>query len=102
MQRWLHTDWKAGLNHLALAQHTAMTSIQSVVEVFTDNARVSVIFGALVLILAIISRSRNTKRPPLLNDTIPYVSNTIQYLTDAGRFLDRVTYVALSCQKDLH
>ncbi|KAI0179259.1 cytochrome P450 [Hypoxylon sp. FL1284] len=36
-------------------------------------------------------RQRNTIGPPTLDETIPYVSNTIQYLTDMGTFIDRVT-----------
>ncbi|KAF5230621.1 hypothetical protein FAUST_9712 [Fusarium austroamericanum] len=35
-------------------------------------------------------RSSNSNQPPRLQDKIPYITNTIQYLTDAGRFIDRV------------
>lgn len=37
-------------------------------------------------------RSSNSNQPPRLQDKIPYITNTIQYLTDAGRFIDRVKY----------
>ncbi|KAK2732572.1 Cholesterol 7-alpha-monooxygenase 2 [Colletotrichum kahawae] len=34
-----------------------------------------------------------TKQPPRLKETVPFVSNTYQYLSNAGAFIDRVTYV---------
>lgn len=37
-------------------------------------------------------RSSNSNQPPRLQDKIPYITNTIQYLTDAGGFIDRVKY----------
>ncbi|EUC42425.1 hypothetical protein COCMIDRAFT_103526 [Bipolaris oryzae ATCC 44560] len=67
-----------------------MISIQSIVYSFNGNAKLSFAIGIIVAFLAFIFRSRNANRPPRLPDTIPYISNTIQYLTDAGRFLDRV------------
>jgi len=55
----------------------------------------SLAIGSIVL-LGLHLRSRNSKGPPQLNDTIPYVTNTIQYLTDAGTFMDRAKQVVLS------
>ncbi|KAK3685170.1 cytochrome P450 [Podospora appendiculata] len=34
---------------------------------------------------------RSKQQPPVLRGTIPYVSNTVQYMTNAGAFLDRVS-----------
>lgn len=31
-------------------------------------------------------------QPPQLHDTIPFLTNTYQYLTDVAAFYDRVTY----------
>lgn len=43
-----------------------------------------------VILLVLLVRPSKSNEPPQLKDTIPYVTNTIQYLTDAGTFLDRV------------
>ncbi|EMD85896.1 hypothetical protein COCC4DRAFT_146681 [Bipolaris maydis ATCC 48331] len=67
-----------------------MVSMQSVLSLFTGNSRAYLVIGIFFVFLAFIYWSPNANRPPRLPDTIPYVSNTIQYLTDAGRFLDRV------------
>ncbi|KAH6701359.1 cytochrome P450 [Leptodontidium sp. MPI-SDFR-AT-0119] len=69
-----------------------MASIHSIFDYFVGHVRVLLVVGVFGAFLASLLRSPNAKRyPPRLKDTIPYVSNTIQYLTDAGRFMDRVT-----------
>ncbi|OTA83400.1 hypothetical protein M434DRAFT_83944 [Hypoxylon sp. CO27-5] len=45
--------------------------------------------GLLVSLLRLLHK--NEPQPPYLKETIPFISNTYQYLTDMGAFLDRVT-----------
>ncbi|KAK0634297.1 cytochrome P450 [Bombardia bombarda] len=44
-----------------------------------------------VILLVSLLRPSKSKAPPTLKERIPFVSNTIQYLTDCGTFLDRVS-----------
>lgn len=53
----------------------------------------ALILAAVLLLAFGVTKSLSTKQPPHLNETIPFLSNTYQYLTNAGDFLDRVTYV---------
>lgn len=45
----------------------------------------------VVLLSGLLQLSSRGKQPPYLKERIPYVTNTIQYLTDVGTFLNRVT-----------
>lgn len=47
--------------------------------------------GLLVSLFRLLHK--NEPQPPYLKETIPFISNTYQYLTDMGAFLDRVTYI---------
>ncbi|RYP60190.1 hypothetical protein DL771_010600 [Monosporascus sp. 5C6A] len=46
---------------------------------------------ATVPLLASLTKRNDTKRPPRLRETIPFVSNAWQYMTNKKLFLDRVT-----------
>jgi len=55
----------------------------------------AIIFSAALVILAALialgRRGDGEREPPSLPDTIPFITNTFQYLTDIGHFLDRAT-----------
>ncbi|KAI1178072.1 cytochrome P450 [Nemania sp. FL0916] len=54
----------------------------------------SLVFVSLIPIVLILYLKRqysSTSKPRQLSESIPFVSNTVQYLTDAGTFIDRVT-----------
>ncbi|KAI1139192.1 cytochrome P450 [Hypoxylon sp. FL0543] len=48
-----------------------------------------VLSSVLVIVLSRIRK--NEPQPPRLKETIPFITNTYQYLTDMGTFLDRAT-----------
>lgn len=50
-----------------------------------------IILALLSVLVILISRrlSNNEPQPPYLKEAIPFVSNTYQYFTDMGAFLDR-------------
>ncbi|KAH8659972.1 cytochrome P450 [Xylariales sp. PMI_506] len=52
---------------------------------------ITIISGLTLAVLAYSYWPRSTDLPPALPDTIPYVSNTYQYMTDMRNFLDRAT-----------
>lgn len=71
-------DWRMGRMDMALDRRL-------------DSPVVLVVCLLAPAILFILTRS-NAKSPPSLSDKIPFITNTIQYLTNAGTFIDRVTY----------
>lgn len=79
----------SNLNHLI---HT-LIPIMSITELYPSITKGTLVVSVLgLLLLALFFWSPSAKgKAPRLPDTIPHVTNTIQYLTDAGRFLDRVT-----------
>lgn len=44
-----------------------------------------------LILLLVFWRRKETKHPPWLEEDIPFISNTYQYLTDMGKFLERAT-----------
>ncbi|KAK3328242.1 cytochrome P450 [Cercophora scortea] len=57
----------------------------------SPTVAVAVVSSAILAVMLSWPSSRSTgKQPPVLRGTIPYVSNTVRYLTNAGAFLDRV------------
>ncbi|OTA55082.1 cytochrome P450 [Hypoxylon sp. EC38] len=55
-----------------------------------SSLTVVVLLGVLVIIL-LRQTSQDQPQPPWLKETIPFISNTCQYLTNMGAFLDRAT-----------
>jgi hypothetical protein len=53
-------------------------------------ATVAVALTVLTLLAVLrFTRGPSGREPPRLKETIPFVSNTYQYLTDMGGFMDR-------------
>ncbi len=50
------------------------------------------LLGLVALSLAwVLSPGQSPDQPPALFDALPYVTNTLQYMTDMRSFLDRAT-----------
>lgn len=71
----------------------ALSIMDSLHVLAANAAERPTILVALVLVFLVLGLklSPRGKQPPYLRERIPYVTNTIQYLTDVGTFLDRVT-----------
>ncbi|GAP85198.2 putative cytochrome P450 [Rosellinia necatrix] len=54
-----------------------------------------------ILFLCFRAWHSSAPKPPQLSESIPFISNTIQYLTDAGRFIDRVTEKLASSRSNI-
>ncbi|KAK4148765.1 hypothetical protein C8A00DRAFT_19454, partial [Chaetomidium leptoderma] len=72
------------------------------------SSRVGVILGGFLLFLALLLlqwRSPNNrsvgKEPPRMAETIPYVSNTLLYLSNMGAFLDKVRETLGTTKSDI-
>ncbi|KAI8944150.1 cytochrome P450 [Xylaria longipes] len=59
--------------------------------IISSYSLIPVLLVTVVLLLRLKGWYSNTPKPRQLSESIPFVSNTIQYLTDAGTFIDRVT-----------
>lgn len=60
-------------------------------QIESHNFTIAVSLGLLLFLLALALRPSpaNQKQPPMLSETIPYVSNTLQYMADMNTFLAR-------------
>ena len=54
------------------------------------NPRLLIVVLALVSLVTLTSWLTTAKEPPRLRDTIPFVTNTLQFLTDNEKFMKRV------------
>jgi preprotein translocase subunit SecG len=57
---------------------------------------ITLFFCVLLISAAVTSQGRGTSGPPSLWDPVPFVFNTVQFLTNNHKFMTRVTYI-LSC-----
>ncbi len=55
----------------------------------------SLVIAVIVAVVARILWRSRSNGPPMLPETIPYVSNTYQYMTDMRTFLSRAACVTL-------
>lgn len=58
-------------------------------QIESHHFTITVSLGVLLLLTLALRPSRRNQQPPMLSETIPYVSNTLQYLTDMNTFLAR-------------
>jgi hypothetical protein len=59
----------------------------------SDQFTMAVLLGLALLLVAFIfgMSPAAQKKPPMLRETIPYISNTYQYMADMNTFLSRAT-----------
>jgi hypothetical protein len=75
----------------ALFTLSIMDSLHALAANAAERPTILVALVLVFLVSGLLKLSPREKQPPYLKERIPYVTNTIQYLTDVGTFLNRVT-----------
>ncbi|KAI1413417.1 cytochrome P450 [Hypoxylon sp. FL1857] len=68
-----------------------MDTLESLVNNSEHLLIASLAFVVLLSVCILVTTGKNEPQPPRLRETIPFITNTYQYLTDMGAFLDRAT-----------
>jgi hypothetical protein len=70
-----------------------MGFLRPFLDIVTTSGSIGLPLGLIFIFVSgyLILRRREDDGPPWLPEKIPFVTNTYEYLTDMGSFLDRAT-----------